>query len=266
MKVLKFLNLSFFIIMIAVNFLANLLPLGHGNTGEISVKYENLFTPAPITFSIWGVIYILVALFIIFQLNLFGDNILARKCVELIGIWFIVSCVMNIGWLFSWHYDIIWLSMIFMLGLLLSLIIIVTRYSPIVVMRETGIETITFMSRLSFYAFEVYLGWITAATIANVSVLLVKLGWNRFGLSSEFWTILVIIVGAILGMLFVLSGHRYMSAAAVIWAYCGILIKHISQSGYGGKYPSIIAATIAGIIAILSTIIINLILRMGSTT
>lgn len=253
MKTLKILNLIFFILTIGVNALANILPLGVGNTGEISSKYPNLFTPAPITFSIWGLIYILLALFVIYQLALFDNTVLADTLVELIGPWFIVSCIMNIGWIFSWHYDVTWLSLLFIIGLLLSLIVITSNILPSDVIKASGMSDLPVSTVACIAAFDIYLGWITAATIANVSVLLVKLKWTQFGLSPLFWMVVILIVGAILAVLFIITKERYLSALAIVWAYSGILIKHISKNGYGGQYPLIIAVAIACIVIILST-------------
>lgn len=251
MKTLKYLNLGFFILMLVVNALANIIPLGHGNTGSISNKYPNLFTPAPVTFSIWGVIYLLVAVFIFVQLGILGSNKLSIRFIELISFWFIASCILNIGWLISWHYESVLLSMILMVLLLFSLIMITSNLSINAIEQTAGIST-TFFARISIYAFDIYLGWITAATIANASVLLTSINWNRFGLSEQFWTIAVLLVVTLIGSLFIITGHRYMSSAAIVWALCGILIKHISQSGYGGRYPAVIIVSIFGIIVIIS--------------
>lgn len=261
---LKNLNLIFFIIMIAVNMLANMLPLGHGNTGAISANYPNLFTPAPITFSIWGVIYLLSAFFIIYQYGWLDGHMFSEKMVSLIGYWFVISCVMNVGWIFSWHYEQIWLSMIFMIGLLISLIVITEQLSPEYIIDKTGITTIPILAKIAAAAFDVYMGWITAATIANMSVLLVKLKWTGFGLPPEFWTVVALIAGSLIAMLFVIVSKNYLAALAIIWAYCGILIKHISASGFNGKYPLIIAATMVSIIIIVCTMVIRILASMNS--
>lgn len=262
-RALKYINLAFFILMIGINVLANMMPLGHGKTGDISSKYPNLFTPAPITFSIWGIIYALIAFFIVYQFGVFDSKMYANTIIDSIGLLFIISCVMNIGWIFSWHYDKTALSMIFMIGLLISLIMITMNISPISLEHATNTKNIPLSTKICIYAFQIYLGWIVAATIANLSALLVKINWNRFGLSEEFWTIIVIIVGVLIGMLFIITTNNYMSSVAIIWAYCGILIKHISQSGYGGSYPLIIAITIIGIFVILITGIIRAISNIG---
>lgn len=257
LRALKYVNLVFFILMIIINALANTMPLGYGNTGDISAKYPNLFTPAPITFSIWGVIYLLVAFFISYQFDLFSDQRFANALTDLIGPWFIISCLMNIGWIFSWHFDLTGLSMVFMVGLLLTLTIITTDISPAAVINMADTNSMPFAAKLCTYAFDIYLGWIVAATIANFSVLLVKVKWNRFGLSEEFWTIIILLIGAAIGALFILTNQRYMSALAIIWAYCGILIKHISPEGYGASYPRIIITAFIGIFIILAAGIIQ---------
>lgn len=255
---LKNLNLIFFLIMITVNMLANMLPLGHGNTGAISNKYPNLFTPAPITFSIWGVIYLLTLFFIVYQAGWMDRHQFSENFVNLVGIWFVISCVMNVGWIFSWHYELIELSMVFMIGLLVSLIIINNHLSPEYIYQETGIHSIPILAKVATCAFNLYLGWITAATIANMSVLLVKLNWSGFGLSSEFWTVVVLVVGALLGILFIVISQNYLAALGVAWAYCGILIKHISADGYGGSHPVIITAAMVGIFMIMCALILRL--------
>lgn len=256
-RTIKYLNIVFFLSMVIINSLANTMPLGHGNTGSISNKYPNLFTPAPITFSIWIVIYLLLAIYVIYQSSFFSSQPFADSFTKFIGPWFIVSCAMNIGWIFSWHYDMTLLSLIFMLGLLVSLIIISIRISPDNIIRNSNASTIPIIAKLSIYAFDIYLGWIVAATIANVSVLLVKINWNRFGFSEEFWTIVVLIVGTLLGIIFTFASQKYMSSLAIAWAFCGILIKHISQSGYKSAYPRIMFMTALGIFLILAAILLR---------
>ena len=152
-----------------------------------------------------------------------------------------------------------------MLGLLFSLIMLTTRFSSSFIARTCRDTLGNFFAKVSLYAFDIYLGWITAATIANASVLLVKLQWNRFGMSSVLWTIIVLLVGALLGILFITTNQKYLSAAAIIWAYCGILIKHISQAGFAGKYPVIIVVTILCIVAILTAGAIKCILNVKTS-
>lgn len=248
-KALKIMNTCAFVLMVAVNALANLIPLGIGKTGDVSKKYPNLFTPAPYTFAIWGIIYIFMALFVIYQWGILDNTKSGDGIRERIGIWFVISCVFNVSWVFAWHFDVIWLSLIFTVGLLISLIMINRRIAD-----QRITPTGVLGARVGY---DIYFGWIIAATIANVSVLLTQTGWNRFGLSETFWTVSILLVGAVIGSATVLVSHKWLSALTVIWAYAGILVRHLSSSGYGGKYPIIITTTIIGIIIIGSSIFID---------
>lgn len=247
-KTMKWVNTVAFALMVIINALANLLPIGSGSTGAISQKYENLFTPAPITFAIWGVIYLFMGLFVLWQWGLFGRKEDSDRMRDRIGLWFAISCALNIGWIFTWHFDAIWLSAVFIVALLVSLMMIVKR------VKNTGTSL---FSRLVRAGFDLYFGWIIAATIANICVLLTALGWNGFGWSDQLWTGIVLLTGALIGAATVLFECHWLSALAVIWAYTGILIRHISQTGFAGAYPWVIAAAIFGIAVILSGIALN---------
>lgn len=249
---IKWVNLIAFLAMIVINALANILPIGGNTTGDVSSATPTLFTPAPITFSIWGIIYLLMGVFAFFQLFTPTNGPAFDKIYNFIGPWFIISCIMNIAWIFSWHYQKFGLSVIFMIGLLLSLIFINMNYIVD--------SKITIMERLSVYGFNIYIGWICAATIANVGVFLAKVNWTRFGLSEQFWTIVVLIVGMLLGIAFSAYGHRFMATFAIIWAYCGILIRHLAVSGYHQQYPLIIVITSICALAMLCMIIATWIL------
>lgn len=242
---LKWVNTVSFIVMVAVNALANVLPIGIGNTGAVSAKYPNLFTPAPATFSIWGIIYLLMALFILYQWGIFGSQESREADLHSVGLLFAVSCALNIGWIFSWHFDLIGLSLVMIILLMIFLAVIGRQISK---------EERKGLSYMAVNAgFDFYFGWIIAAVIANISVFLVSIGWNRFGLSADFWTVIVLLVGAVIGAAPVFLARKWFSSAAVVWAYVGILIRHISQTGYAGRYPVVIAAAILGIVIILLT-------------
>ncbi|MGO1368663.1 MAG: tryptophan-rich sensory protein, partial [Senegalia sp. (in: firmicutes)] len=98
--------------------------------------------------------------------------------------------------------------------------------------------------------FSIYFGWITVATIANITAFLVDIGWNRFGISEVFWTITIIIVGAIIAIVTILKNRDFAYGLVIIWAYAGILIKHLSESGFNSMYPSIITTVIGAIIIV----------------
>lgn len=228
-----------FLVMVAVNMLANILRFGGSTTGEVSAKYPNLFTPAPYTFSIWGVIYLLLAVFILLPIIRNHGIEQNTDMPSRIGFLFMISCILNILWIISWHFDMIGLSVVLMAGLLFTLILID--------MRLDGFSASTIWEGCAACSFQLYLGWICAATIANLSVFLTSISWNGFGLSQETWTVLVILAGALIGAGMIITNRNFIGALAIIWAYFGIMVKHMSSYGYHFTYRFVLAALILSI-------------------
>lgn len=247
--VFRVLNTIAFILMIAVNILANTLPLNGITTGKVSYLYDNLFTPTALTFAIWGVIYFLLALFILYQWGLFkGKSGYSLNVVKHISLCFIISSLANIAWIFSWHYKMIPLSIVLMIVLLFSLICAYKKISG----SELSLKEKIFVK----LPFSIYLAWITIATIANFSVLLVSLGWNDLGISEEIWTVLILAAGMTIGVVNTVRGKDPVYGLVILWAYIGILIRHVSPSGFDAKYAGIIIYLAISIIVIFISVII----------
>lgn len=223
-------------VMIIMNALANILPINGKGTGEVSDSYPNLFAPAGITFSIWGVIYLLLAMYVLYQLGVVksGSRDGNRNLLTRIGITFSISSVANTLWILTWHYDLILLSLVLMIVILVSLIMINFMTKNAVL---SGRERL--FIRLPF---SVYFGWITVATIANVTALLVDMGWNGFGIRESIWTIVILAVGAAIGIVTMFSFRDMAYGVVLIWAYGGILYKHISPDGFDRNYIFVIIA------------------------
>jgi hypothetical protein len=226
-----------YLAMVAVNYLANALPLNGRQTGEVSDAYENLFAPAGMTFSIWGVIYVLLALHILYQWGLFqksssSNGPLLRK----IGILFALSSLANTAWVFAWHYDQILLSTVLIATILvlLALITVMLRDRPLSTREQWFIRV----------PFSVYFGWLTVATVANITVLLVSIGWDGFGIAEPIWAVIIILVAAVIGTLTMVRNRDIAYGLVLLWAFTGIVIKHISADGFAGRYPEVIAATL----------------------
>jgi len=234
--------------MITVNALANILPINGVTSGGVSDSFPNLFAPAGVTFSIWSIIYLLLGASTMFQLGFFRSGISAGTATlaKKIGPRYVLSSLLNAGWIFAWHYGFIGLSLIIMFSLLATLISISeTLRKPSHTAREW------FFLRVPF---QVYFGWITVAAIANATIFLVSLNWDRFGLSEVFWTILMLIVGAVIGCLTAWH-HRSMAYVTVlIWAYLGIFLKHLTF--FSGAYPSILLLSGIGVTAFVDMIAI----------
>ena len=231
---LKFTAVFAYFAMVFVNFLAISLPINNRSTGEISNAYPNLFTPSGITFSIWGLIYLLLGGFLAYQFT--KGSFSKKDLLNKVNIYFIGTSVANILWIFSWHYDYIGLSVFIMLILLTLLI----KIADIVNLKQfTTIE-----KYLISTPFNVYFGWITVATIANIIVFLVSIKWNGFGIADYIWTIIILLIGALIAILRIQKDKSIAYGLVLIWAYFGILLKHISVDGFNSQYPSIIITAI----------------------
>jgi len=229
--------------MIVVNTLANTLPINGVDTGVISDSYPNLFAPAGITFSIWGIIYLLLGLFTFYQLGIINKNDeISNELLNKVGITFTISSLINSSWIFAWHYQIIWLSLILMILLLASLIKIVLTIKE---------ERLSTKEKLFVKVpFSIYFGWITVATVANVTIFLVSLNFKSFGLSEPLWAVLVIIVGALIGCITLLRNKDYFYGLVIIWAYFGIIIKHTRE--FNSMYTPVIITTMICIIVVIA--------------
>ena len=244
---LSILNLIGFLGTIVINGLANALPLNNQTTGELSDKYPNLFVPAALTFSIWGVIYILLAIFVIYGLIVVIKNDTQKSAfIENIGIIFFVSSLVNIGWIFAWHYEVLPLSLVLMLVILGSLI---TIYLRLHIGKSDSTPSEKYLVHLPF---SVYLGWITIATIANVTALLVSVNWNTFGLGEQFWAVAVIIVGIAIALSVLFTREDIFYCLVVDWALLGILLKRLADST---PVQSVIIIAIVGMVLISAGII-----------
>ncbi|WP_303968933.1 tryptophan-rich sensory protein [Sporosarcina ureae] len=235
-----------YVIMIAANALANILPLNGQTTGELSDKYGNLFAPAGFTFSIWSLIYLLLLFHVVYQLGLFQKT-KNPQLLSQVGIYFCISSLLNASWIFLWHYEYLPFSVVVMLLMLLTLIKINT-----ITLNATLTRREAFFVKLPF---SVYFGWITIATIANITALLVSIDWDGFGILEVTWTIIILFVGAAIGILTTIRQQDIAYALVLIWAYYGIYSKHTAVSGFNGEYPTIILSIIICLALIALTIV-----------
>ena len=211
-KIYAVLNLLGFIGTIIVNGLANALPINGMTTGELSDDLPNLFVPAGFTFSIWGVIYILLALFTVYQLLIaFKRDGQEGRIIDGIGLYFFIASLANMFWIFAWHYQLIPVSLLLMIILLISLIRIYLNLD--IRKRDMGKSEKFFV----LIPFSIYLGWITVATIANVTALLVDIGWNGFGIPDNVWTMVVLIVATLITLAALFSRQDVYYSLVIVW-------------------------------------------------
>lgn len=231
-----------YILMIIVNALANILPINGIGSGEVSDSYPNLFAPAGSTFAIWGVIYLLLGLYTLFQLGLMGKY---NKAFNKIGIFMIATSLINSLWIFAWHYDFILVSLLLIVGLLSCLIFIHKEMQKHILTKKE----VLFIK----VPFNIYFGWITIATIANATTFLVSVHWSGWGIQEETWTVIMLIIGLLIAIRTILKYQMLSYGFVIIWAYYGIFLKHTSV--FNSQYPTVINTTLAGIALILITLI-----------
>lgn len=223
----------------------------------------NLTDPAPagLTFAIWGLIYLLLGGHVLYQLGLFhsphgegGEEETRRVALlERVGVLFSLSSLANVAWILSWHYELIGVSTL-LLATMLVLLVLITRT---ILAADLSPRDRAFV-RLPF---SVYFGWITVATIANITVWLVSIGWTRFGIPEPSWAVVIIAVGAAIGTAVIIRDFDIAYGLVLVWAYLGIWIKHTSATGFNGAYPAVIATALAGIAALLVAGVVTILRR-----
>jgi hypothetical protein len=247
-RILAIANGLFFAGTLFVNYLSTALPLNGKTPGQLSDEIPTLFVPAGITFSIWGVIYLLQLIFIVYQFIEVFRSPETPKFFERISILFILSCIFNMGWIFAWHYELVWLSLIIIEFLLATLILVYMRLLPVLKeMTNPG----KWMVGLPF---SIYLGWITVAAIANATTFLVKYGWDGWGISAIVWTILMIIVSAVTAVFMLMTRKDAAYALVIVWALVGIILKRSVNNPDTGV-PIIIASGTGICVIIIASVI-----------
>jgi benzodiazapine receptor len=211
-------NIAAFICVVIVNGMANGIPLNGQNTGEVSAKYPSLFTPAGFTFSIWGLIYLSLTAFVVYQaLPAQRGNLTLSK----IGPLFITNCVANAAWIFVWHYELLWASLLLMAVILLTLIQI---YRTLLAAGPASSKSEWLFLRVPF---SLYTGWITVASIANISCVQIAMGWDNAGFSAVDWTLLKLAIAGALGAAVILRLRDIPYVLVIAWAANGIASRQV---------------------------------------
>lgn len=222
---LRVLNLIFFFLMIAVNIGAELLPLNNTTTQQVSALHNTLLTPPGFTFAVWGVIYSWLFLFILFQFGLFrkkgtGDN---PDFIHSISVFFIISCVFNMGWIIAWHYDLITLCFVLIFAMWASLF-----YAFIRLKKEATNAREYFFIQMPF---SLYLAWISAAMMINYLIMIKTAVPGLLGLSETAWSSGLIIALFLLTELILFRYRDFTFAIGALWAFAGILYHYSMDIG-----------------------------------
>ncbi|MFH6602682.1 tryptophan-rich sensory protein [Maribacter algicola] len=221
-KNLALLNLFSVILVIAVNYISQAIRINETTIGEVSNKYFNLFTPAGYAFAIWGLIFLGLLGYGIFQVRrAYSDK--ANDFIEQTGYWFTTANLLNCAWVFAFAYEYTGLSVLIMLGILFSLVKIILNTN--MERWDAPIGIIAFV----WWPICIYSGWIAVATIANIAAYLAKLNWNGGFLSETTWTIIMIVIATVLNLVMIQKRNMREFAAVGVWALFAIYVRHTSE-------------------------------------
>ncbi len=204
---------------VIVNYLAISLPIGGLTTREVSDLYPALFVPAPYVFSIWSVIYLGLGIYAVAQAV---SPLVGNQRVRSIAWWFALSGVLNSVWLVLWQLLAIYWTVPVMLALLATLLVIYLRLDD---GAPRGAAE-RWMVRLPF---SIYLGWISVATIANISGALLHAGWSGWGIADVTWTVLLLAIATLLGVLMLARRGDLAYAMVLVWAFVGIAVEQRAE-------------------------------------
>ncbi|MEL7833441.1 hypothetical protein [Fodinibius sp. Rm-B-1B1-1] len=219
-KILQIANIAALTITITLNYVAGAGLINGQTIGDVSARYNNLFTPAGYAFSIWGLIYLMLAGFVIYQVRGLFKKVNNDNFILQIGWWFVISCVANSLWLIAWVYDMIGFSVLLIVLLLFSLVKIIINTN--MERWDAPFPKIV----LLWWPFCLYSGWITVAIIANISTYLTKIGWNGFGISDVSWAITMIIIAGFINLFMIVTRNMREFALVGIWALVAVAVAN----------------------------------------
>lgn len=217
--VLLILNTLTLIFALVLNSLQGSVLFDGVTVGEISNTYNSLIAPAGYAFAIWGIIYLMLILFVVNQWVAWYRNKQDRELKQT-GIWFAMSNMANGLWIVAWLNGYFGLSVIIIFILLLSLIVLTIRLKLEV--WNAPMRTIAFV----WWPITIYLGWIVVASVANVAVWLVSMNWNGGIFTPVTWTIIMIGMATLIYLSLIFTRNMREAALVGIWAFIAIAMKH----------------------------------------
>lgn len=231
-RTLQIANIVSLTATIVINYLSNTGVFNDNTMASVSARYQNYFTPSGYAFSIWGLIYLLLAAFVIYQARGISGKREVPAVVEKVGWLFVISCAANSAWVLTWLYDLTGLSVLIMITLLTSLWLIIVRTRM-----EMDIIPLKKIA-LTWWPFAIYFGWISVALIANMAAWFTKIGWNGFGLSPVAWTVIMICVAGLLYLGLTWTRNLRESAMVGVWALVAVAVAN------WGTTPAVVNAAL----------------------
>ena len=245
-KKLALLNLFSVIFVVAVNYASQAFRWNGTTIGEMSAKYDNLFTPAPYAFAIWGIIYVALFAYAVFQVKRAFFSPKVSPFIKNTGYWFMITNILNAAWVVAFTYDLVALSVLIMITILFCLLKIILKTN--MERWDAPVEIIAFV----WWPICFYSGWITVATIANFSAWFAKLGLKGSELNQVIWTMVLITIAVFINILMINLRNMREFALVGAWALTAIFIRHqgiynaVAYYALAGAVIIVIAAGIHG--------------------
>lgn len=238
-KTLQIINGIAAVTMIIMGYLSNTGIFNDKTMASVSAEYQNLFTPAGYAFSIWGLIYLNLLGFVIYYgRSLFNANIKEDNTVTEVGWWFFISCLANSLWVVVWLYEYTLISVFLMIILLFSLLKIVVK--TMTELHHAPLKKFLFL----FWPFCIYSGWVSVALIANIAAYLTKIGWERFGVSETFWTVVMMVIAAFIHLFMIWKRNMREFALVLVWSLIAIAVANKNENSTVVWMASIVAVIV----------------------
>ena len=219
-KKLALLNSASVLFVIIINYASQALRLNNTTIGEISKQYDNLFTPAGYAFAIWGIIFLSLIAYAIFQIRSAFFNEKSNEFILQTGYWFTITNLLNGLWVFAFVYDYTGLSVLIMFGILASL-------TKIVLNTNMERSQVSFSEKaFKYWPISIYFGWVAVATIANIAAYLSKLNWEVGFLSPPQWTIIMISIAFLLNIIVLWRRNMIVFSLVGVWSLFAIYSRH----------------------------------------
>jgi hypothetical protein len=257
-KALAIFNAVSLLIHISIAYFTQAKMISSQDVGEVSAKYESLFTPAGMTFGIWVIIYTTLGLLCLYHIIIAYKHDKPHPAnTDLLRMngWFIFVNLASAAWLIAWVHEELAVSVVLIFAQLLGLAIIHQRlrlYDPL---KPAGLKLAT------QFPLSIYLGWISIAAIANSSSYLSSIQWDGFGISASKWVIIMMSGAVLLSALMIFARKNIHFGLVVAWGLYGIILKR--QAINAELYEPVIITAWAAIGLIFLFSVVQLIRNIG---
>lgn len=220
-KQLAVINAISVILVLFVNYYSQAVGINGNRVGELSSQYDNTFTPASYAFAIWGIIFLMLIAYSIYQIREAFFTSSPSVSIQKTSYWFFLANLMNATWVIVWLYELTWLSVLVMFTLLICLMTIIVR-------NDIGRSEVSLKSKMfTWWPIGIYAGWIAVASIANVSAYLAKIGWGGGFFTEIQWTLMMIVIAIAVNLYMVLFRNLRSFALVGVWALFAIHVRHM---------------------------------------